>query len=507
MKRMAALFIIFAVCVLLTAGCGRGGEVGVDTSRASYAVEVKINPDVIFIADENDIVVGVNTLNDEAFDVYINIAFSNAHICSVVPEWAEKCRAMGYDTHKTELTVTAPRGEIPEAVISVLDMLNATCDIPESEAVLSDSTDIVWFACPGCGCTLSKPTDLCPKCGHHDTDDTFTHCFCGAAVRVGTDLCPVCHLNSATGDYEDGWGADGQHFFYCKCGEPLENTGNGLCPVCRLYNYSGEYADSGTTCPACGGKGSVACRDCGGSGRTPCNLCSAGGLTEDSRCPACEGTGRAAVCCQCGTEYVLFPCGLCIGAGEINPCTVCGGRGKIAVCPDCGGVGNIGEPCENCGGSGACPKCGGTGGAGYTVEITDRSGEGTGEDAEAPCITCGGSGVCQTCHGSKISNCRTCKGKGRNIICPDCSGDGRYTCPDCGGTGLQTCPACGGTADSAVCSICGGTGMFRPQFINPDSCYCGGRGYYDCPNCAMGGVSDGWVECPDCGGSGRKQDA
>ncbi|MDE2336577.1 MAG: hypothetical protein KGL10_04640 [Alphaproteobacteria bacterium] len=95
-----------------------------------------------------------------------------------------------------------------------------------------------------------------------------------------------------------------------------------------------------SSCPQCGGEGSVSCAPCRGTGRVPCQNCRGQGFTA---CFACRGAG-------------MVP----DGAGGSTPCQTCQRSGKT-VCPACNGGRE--SACQACSGQGrtACAACGQSG--------------------------------------------------------------------------------------------------------------------------------------------------
>lgn len=193
------------------------------------------------------------------------------------------------------------------------------------------------------------------------------------------------------------------------------------------------------------------------------------------KCERCHGTGKDAVCPDCGGEKKV-KCVKCNGNGKFSNCLACNSTGKVK-CHTCHGSQRA--KCYFCAGTGKakkCPVCDGKG----KVEKTRL----------VNCPTCHGSGRKQSDY---KSNCWNCKGTGQieqkyKDLCPNCNGLGFYgeTCRNCDGTGraecldcedgLETCSRCGGTGH-AKCSACEGSGKVKCKT-------CGGKGKLDkCPDC------------------------
>lgn len=85
MKKICALFCV--VLLLFSVGCSSKKEQKDHIHNDEYfTLNLKINPDVSFIVDENDQVIGIVTNNEDARDVYNNISFSNYDLNTVVNE-------------------------------------------------------------------------------------------------------------------------------------------------------------------------------------------------------------------------------------------------------------------------------------------------------------------------------------------------------------------------------------------------------------------------------------
>ena len=91
--------------------------------------------------------------------------------------------------------------------------------------------------------------------------------------------------------------------------------------------------------------------------------------------------------------------------------------------------------------------------------------------------------------------------------CPDCQGTGTIRCSVCGGAGRLD-----GVTVHTPCEQCGGTGVYQHRMMKSATrCpFCRGTGskgsqqaHVACATCK----GDGFVVCPACGGSGRKNAA
>ena len=109
-------------------------------------------------------------------------------------------------------------------------------------------------------------------------------------------------------------------------------------------------------CPECGG-GITTCKRCGGTLRETCVVCK-GNITIT--CQGCRGSGLA-TSHETGEVYEGEPCNHCGGTG-IATCDQCGGAGGY-TCMNCNGTGKmtLGDSCILCHGDKNCTTCGGTG--------------------------------------------------------------------------------------------------------------------------------------------------
>lgn len=109
-------------------------------------------------------------------------------------------------------------------------------------------------------------------------------------------------------------------------------------------------------CPECGG-GITTCKRCGGTLWEACVVCK-GNITIT--CQGCRGSGLA-TSHETGEVYEGEPCNHCGGAGIVT-CDQCGGAGGY-TCMNCNGTGKmtLGDSCILCHGGKSCTTCGGTG--------------------------------------------------------------------------------------------------------------------------------------------------
>ncbi|MBN2563928.1 MAG: hypothetical protein JXQ75_23685 [Phycisphaerae bacterium] len=122
---------------------------------------------------------------------------------------------------------------------------------------------------------------------------------------------------------------------------------------------------------------------------------------------------------------------------------------------------------------------------------------------------------CAHCAGQGHVPCPECGGLGERVekrACPTCQGTGRVPHEACGGTGIVKCKRCGGTGQvleatrvqrgdkwvteskSVPCPKCDGKGTVR--------CRCG-DGFVACPDCNRSGKRELLGPCSACGGHGH----
>lgn len=346
MKKLSALLL----CALLITAVGCGSQNGSGKEKTAeyssqtcgyYTLNLKINPDVSFLVDEKNQVIGVVTNNDDARDVYNNITFSSYALDVVVNEWASQCEKMGFNTHMMEVGICGSEEEI-SGFNEIWTQLKNDFNVFNGGDIQRIEEQAEIPVCEFCKKQLFDVYEVCPNCGHEVGYDVVV-CFCGAKMATASKPCPICHLHNLTGEYEEGWGPEGREFLYCFCGSTCDiNTG--VCPVCHMNNFTGAYENGY-------GNQEVARCFCGSTDvdwtTGICRTChlnnGTGEIVPDPNCSYCHGTGRIDwVCPGCGGD----------GAKHPDTCFQCGGTGTDFVTPGSGDGPGWWETCSNCHGTG-----------------------------------------------------------------------------------------------------------------------------------------------------------
>lgn len=353
-KIFKTVMYIGLVCSLLMCGCGGNENFQEKTQEPkdsqkqnvvesnAYAIHMTINPDVYFIVDEQDEVIGVLPQNTDAEYVCLNLDFTNLSLETVLLEWVSKCEEMGYDINNMKLEVVTEKNELVEKVSHVYEELCDACGTTASREVRVSDTTVEMPTCKNCGELVFSSLDTCANCSYEPSEEYY-QCFCGTYMEPDKDLCPSCHLYNSTGQYEDGWGPNGREIFKCFCGEEIDSNAT-YCPYCHLNNATGEYE------VGWGPEGEV-------DTALHCIYCDSTNVIWGTRpCDSCGGT-KQATCFQCGgsgTDYVTAA-GETTG-GWYETCSNCNGTGKwecqkckkhppqpMYICKDCDGDWSVEE--------------------------------------------------------------------------------------------------------------------------------------------------------------------
>lgn len=234
----------------------------------AYTLTVSINPLVRLYMDESNIIVGIEYLNQDAIDAYVELDLVGTSceegIALMVETAAEKEYLVQEGTVSLELTEvvntevisdSTPLKEAQAAVEEVLESeefaeLAAVIEAEVSEEVTEQTGIVAIVTCPDCNGTGND----CKECN----GTGIVNC---KRCSGGYETCGICH-----------------------------GSGRETCHGCK---GSGDPA-----CNHCGGAGTIQCSGCGGAGGFNCSWCH-GELRHV--CPDCWGEGVCATCKGAGT--------------------------------------------------------------------------------------------------------------------------------------------------------------------------------------------------------------
>lgn len=267
----------------------------------AVAVVVTINPQVKLYLDTDNVIVGVEYLNEDAKTAFSDIDFSNV----TVEEGMEKIISTAVE--KDFLT------DGKDVSIEVAEVRDTTCD---AAAICEKVETAVTKAAEENHVTVVVTVEVSAELSETEDNGNAAGEMAGSTTEEtnGEDTEPSAEENPSEETEAETESAQEQ---------PAEEPAATLCSNC-----------GGTgKCDECKGDGYL------GAGYTvPCPRCH-GSLTET--CIYCDANGNSTT-----HEGVCdFP--NCMGA-HVYPCTICGGGTKPVVCASCNGSGK----CKVCGGSG-----------------------------------------------------------------------------------------------------------------------------------------------------------
>lgn len=288
-------------------------DVAVETTEGqvpeayAVAVVVTINPQVKLYLDADNVIVGVEYLNEDAKTAFSDIDFSNV----TVEEGMEKIIAAAVE--KEFLT------DGKDVSIDVAEVKDTTCDTAvicekvETAAVkAAEENHVAAVVTAQVSAEPSEPDETgnaSDETAGSTTEETKQESAKPAAEEKPSE--------------EPGTASDTEPETEPAQEQPAEPVASNPCSNCGGTGKCDECKGDG-----CRGAGyTVSCPRCHGSLTETCIYCDANGnsLKHDGACD--------------------FP--NCMGA-HVYPCTTCGGGTRPVVCASCNGSGK----CKVCGGSG-----------------------------------------------------------------------------------------------------------------------------------------------------------
>ena len=242
-------------------------------------VHLEINPSFTLSLDENNVVVAISAVNEDAEDVldalgdYFGKATDGVELKYVMRDIAITTANEGYALDDYSIEVSVEEGEVPDFVMEEACWEAAAevyreCNI-EASCVCEDmninaavnENNIEYIANPEshvCDWCHGNGWYICNICnGSGTTTYEQEH-----EERVRNDyVCPVCGGK--------GWVDDGMHggeTAICgNCGGGVDGAGNGEFNQ-LAYDTVIVTETITDTCPSCNGAGQFPCQECGGSG-------------------------------------------------------------------------------------------------------------------------------------------------------------------------------------------------------------------------------------------------
>lgn len=352
MRKGIHLLSILLIFALLLGGCGKTTESGNNNSSETtvpenyaYTMLVTINPKIKLYMDENDKILAVEYLNDDAKTVFADSQLIGIVVDDGLAKIVETSIDKGYLKDGKDVTVTLDEVRDDKLKKDEL-LLSAEATIKNVLTDKSISANVITRIQSEINAPLDNATSTIDSSMKQSTSST--------ANPSGT---------------QNPSGSTAQESINCT-----HCNGSGMCSACN----GGKKA-----CPACSGTGSETCKNCDENGMQACPNRRDNCVNGKINCQNCQGSGK-------------MTCNACGGNGKdhydgVSVCNGCGGSGK-QTCPNCGGKGY--EICKTCNGSGKlkCEVCGGK----HSFICTHCKGVGTAMD----CPTCNGTFKCIYCNGT-----------------------------------------------------------------------------------------------------------
>lgn len=286
-----------------------------DVIPEDYAVSVivTINPQVKLYLDKDNVVIGVEYLNEDAKAAFAKVNFSDVTIEACMDEMISAAVESEFLSDGKDVSI-----EISEIKDGSID----------SEKLCEQVETVVLAA----------------------VEENKVEANVSAKV-TGTDNSEV-----TTEKQEETEANERESVSGIEETKPTEPETTEPEPTEEPVKEDCEACGGTGVCPECGG-GITTCKRCGGTLRETCVVCK-GNITIT--CQGCRGSGLA-TSHETGEVYEGEPCNHCGGTG-IATCDQCGGAGGY-TCLTCNGTGKmtLGDSCILCHGGKSCTTCGGTG--------------------------------------------------------------------------------------------------------------------------------------------------
>ena len=273
MQKRMHLLPLLLVFILLLSGCGEATKSGGNDTGSSetpenfaYTVLVTINPEIKLYMDENDKILTVEYLNDDAKTAYSDKEIVGLTLDDGLAGIVETAIEKEYLKNGKDITVELD--DIKSDVVNkdaVLSSADSTIKTVLSEkkvtANVITKTDSETTAPISDAPSTTQPVTTQPETNAptSNTEPIVTKCArCGGSGECqgchgGKDKCPAC-----------------------------SGTGYETCPMCDANGL-----DHGQTCATCGGSHTYLCTHCKGVGTAmDCPECNG-----SFKCIACDGTG------------------------------------------------------------------------------------------------------------------------------------------------------------------------------------------------------------------------
>lgn len=358
-------------------------------SQYTSIIYVTINPKLALYLDENDVIIAVDCLNQDAYQITDEEKLIGEPVDRCIERIIEKAIEKEFLLEGKEVQIEMAQKDkqidnskilqqIEKAIDNTTEKRNMNVVVKTQNIELAEQPK-GFYTCPECrgtgACIWCENTEVCKACNGK------TEIICDTCEN-GSVACHKCNGESKNEFTNQTRTIEVE---YCKqCGARRDGSEGVITSTCEICNGTGYHS-----CHACRGAKGFKCWTCNGGYETCCS---------DPACPRCHGSGSA-VCGQCDNGW--------------RSCNECGGTGQ-EVCRECSG------------GTTSCPH------PGDAIEVRIETIEEQTENTE----------VCDSCNGSGTERCPDCGGEYRQS-CGECSGTGKERCSVCAET--RRCKRCDGS--------------------------------------------------------------